>query len=60
MQYLRNDLEFSRGDSGCVVTRLFPAENSETAVRVELFDGDVEEIILLILLPAKKKARLGG
>ena len=56
MQYMRNDLEFSRGKfrvRGNI--DIFPAENSETAVRVELFDGAVEEIILFDLLLAKKR-----
>ena len=57
MQYLRNDLEFSRGKfrvRGDTID-IFPAESSETAVRVELFDGDVEEIILFDPLTGKEK-----
>ena len=46
MQYERNDFDFSRG---CFRVRgdiidIFPAENSETAIRVSLFD-DVIELI---------------
>src|SRR5687767_13553692 len=46
MQYQRNDLEFRRGlfrVRGDVLD-VFPAENSETAVRVTLFDDEVESI----------------
>lgn len=44
MQYERNDVEFSRGSfrvRGDIID-IFPAENSETAVRVSLFDDEVE------------------
>jgi excinuclease ABC subunit B len=46
MQYQRNELEFRRGVfrvRGDVID-IFPAENSETAVRVSLFDDEVESI----------------
>jgi excinuclease ABC subunit B len=46
MQYERNDVEFQRGVfrvRGDVLD-IFPAENSETAVRVSLFDDAVESI----------------
>ena len=46
MQYERNELEFRRGVfrvRGDVID-IFPAENSETAVRVTLFDDEVENI----------------
>src|SRR5688572_7471801 len=48
MQYDRNELEFGRGIfrvRGDVLD-IFPAENSETAVRVTLFDDEVEAIHL--------------
>ncbi len=46
MQYERNDFDFSRG---CFRVRgdvidIFPAENSETAIRVALFDDVIEGI----------------
>ena len=46
MQYTRNDFDFSRG---CFRVRgdiidIFPAENSETAIRVSLFDDVIESI----------------
>ena len=48
MQYDRNDFDFSRG---CFRVRgdvidIFPAENNETAVRVSLFDDEIETITL--------------
>ncbi|MEE9331169.1 MAG: excinuclease ABC subunit UvrB [Methylophilaceae bacterium] len=48
MQYDRNDIDFSRG---CFRVRgdiidIFPAENNETAVRLSLFDDEVEMISL--------------
>jgi excinuclease ABC subunit B len=46
MQYERNEFEFRRGTfrvRGDVVD-VFPAENSETAVRITLFDDEVESI----------------
>jgi excinuclease ABC subunit B len=48
MQYDRNDFDFSRGNfrvRGDVVD-IFPAENNETAVRLSLFDDEVESITL--------------
>jgi excinuclease ABC subunit B len=48
MQYERNDIEFQRGVfrvRGDVID-VFPAENSETAVRLTLFDDEVESIHL--------------
>jgi excinuclease ABC subunit B len=46
MQYERNDIEFQRGAFRVRGDTLdiFPAENSETAVRVSLFDDEVESI----------------
>jgi len=48
MQYQRNDMEFKRGVfrvKGDVID-IFPAEHAETAVRVSLFDDEVESISL--------------
>jgi excinuclease ABC subunit B len=48
MQYERNEFEFSRGTfrvRGDVLD-IFPAESSETAVRVSLFDDEVESMTL--------------
>ncbi|MCX7673161.1 MAG: excinuclease ABC subunit UvrB [Thiobacillaceae bacterium] len=46
MQYQRNELEFRRGTfrvRGDVID-VFPAEHAETAVRIELFDDEIESI----------------
>ena len=48
MQYDRNDFDFSRGNfrvRGDVID-IFPAENNETAVRLSLFDDEVDTITL--------------
>ena len=48
MQYERSELEFRRGTfrvRGDVLD-IFPAENSEVALRVNLFDDDVEQLTL--------------
>lgn len=48
MQYERNELEFKRGVfrvRGDVVD-VFPAENSEAAIRVSLFDDEVDSLSL--------------
>ncbi len=48
MQYQRNDMDFSRGTfrvRGDVLD-VFPAENSETAIRIELFDEEIDGLTL--------------
>jgi excinuclease ABC subunit B len=48
MQYKRSDIEFSRGSfrvRGDTID-VFPAEHSELAVRIELFDDEVETLQL--------------
>lgn len=48
MQYKRSDMEFRRGTfrvRGDTID-IFPSEHSETAVRIELFDGEVDEVSL--------------
>ena len=48
MQYQRNDTDFSRGNfrvRGDTID-VFPAEHSELAVRIELFDDEVESLQL--------------
>lgn len=48
MQYQRNEFEFTRGTfrvRGDVLD-VFPAENSETALRIALFDDEVESMAL--------------
>jgi len=48
MQYTRSDIDFKRGTfrvRGDVID-IFPAENAELAVRVEMFDDEVEHLTL--------------
>lgn len=48
MQYQRNEFEFARGTfrvRGDVLD-VFPAENSEIALRISLFDDEVESMVL--------------
>ncbi len=48
MQYDRNDFDFSRGSfrvRGDIID-VFPSENSETAVRISLFDEEIDSIQL--------------
>ncbi|MBL8384583.1 MAG: excinuclease ABC subunit UvrB [Burkholderiales bacterium] len=48
MQYVRNEMDFARGSfrvRGDIVD-IFPAEHSETAIRVGLFDDEVESLQL--------------
>ena len=48
MQYKRNDVDFSRGTfrvRGDTID-VFPAEHSELAIRIELFDDEVESLKL--------------
>jgi excinuclease ABC subunit B len=49
MQYTRNETDFSRGSfrvRGDVID-IFPAEHSELAIRIELFDDVIESLSLL-------------
>ncbi len=49
MQYTRNETDFSRGSfrvRGDVID-IFPAEHSELAIRIELFDDEIEALSLL-------------
>jgi excinuclease ABC subunit B len=49
MQYTRNEMDFSRGTfrvRGDTID-VFPAEHSELAVRIELFDDEIETLSLL-------------
>lgn len=55
MQYERNDMEFTRGHfrvRGDTID-VFPAENSELAVRINLFDDEIETIELFDPLTGK-------
>jgi excinuclease ABC subunit B len=60
MQYERNELDFQRGTfrvRGDVID-IFPAESSENAVRVTLFDDEVESIALFDPLTGHIQTRL--
>jgi excinuclease ABC subunit B len=60
MQYERNDIEFSRGVfrvRGDVID-IFPAENSETAVRISLFDDEVEGMSLFDPLTGRQLSKV--
>ncbi len=61
MQYSRNELEFKRGIfrvRGEVID-IFPAENSELALRVTLFDDEIESLMLFDPLTGRIQQRLG-
>ena len=60
MQYERNEIEFSRGTfrvRGDTVD-VFPAEHSELAIRIELFDDEVETLQLFDPLTGRIKSRI--
>ncbi len=60
MQYQRNDVEFSRGQfrvRGDTVD-IFPAEHSEMAIRVELFDEDIESLQLFDPLTGRIRQKI--
>ena len=61
MQYERNDTEFKRGVyrvRGDVID-VFPAENAENAIRITLFDDEVESLALFDPLTGHGKQKLG-
>ena len=60
MQYDRNDVDFQRG---CFRVRgdvidVFPAESAELAVRIELFDDEIEHLTLFDPLTGHLKQKL--
>jgi len=60
MQYERNDYEFKRGVyrvRGDVID-IFPAENAENAIRVTLFDDEVESLTLFDPLTGHTRQKL--
>ncbi len=60
MQYDRNEVDFSRGTfrvRGDTVD-VFPAEHSELAIRIELFDDEVETLQLFDPLTGRIKSRI--
>ncbi len=60
MQYQRNEFEFARGTfrvRGDVLD-VFPAENSETALRISLFDDEVESMKLFDPLTGQTRQKV--
>jgi excinuclease ABC subunit B len=60
MQYKRNEIDFSRGSfrvRGDTID-VFPAEHSELALRIELFDDEVESLQLLDPLTGRVRQKI--
>ncbi|MDE2416514.1 MAG: excinuclease ABC subunit UvrB [Burkholderiales bacterium] len=60
MQYQRNDMDFSRGTfrvRGDTID-IFPAEHSEMAIRLELFDDEIESLQLFDPLTGKIRQKI--
>ncbi|MDT7836108.1 excinuclease ABC subunit UvrB [Aquabacterium sp. OR-4] len=60
MQYSRNDVDFSRGSfrvRGDTID-VFPAEHSELAIRIELFDDEIESLSLLDPLTGRIRQKI--
>jgi excinuclease ABC subunit B len=60
MQYQRNDMDFSRGTfrvRGDTID-VFPAEHSEMAIRIELFDNDIESLQLFDPLTGRVRQKI--
>ncbi len=60
MQYQRNDMEFSRGKfrvRGDTID-VFPAEHSELAVRIELFDDEIDALMLFDPLTGRIRQKI--
>jgi excinuclease ABC subunit B len=60
MQYTRNEMEFGRGTfrvRGEVID-VFPAEHSELALRIELFDDEIETLALLDPLTGRIRQKI--
>jgi excinuclease ABC subunit B len=60
MQYTRNEIDFSRGSfrvRGDTID-VFPAEHSELAIRIELFDDEVESLQLFDPLTGRIRQKI--
>jgi excinuclease ABC subunit B len=60
MQYTRNEVDFGRGTfrvRGDTID-VFPAEHSELAIRIELFDDEVESLILFDPLTGRTRQKI--
>lgn len=58
MQYVRNDIEFIRGNfrvKGDIID-IFPAENSEEAIRLEFFGDEIDRVCLIDAITGKVNA----
>ena len=60
MQYERNEIEFKRGTFRVRGDTLdiFPAEHAEFAVRVSLFDDEIESIVMFDALTGRTKTKM--
>ncbi|MDQ8022158.1 MAG: excinuclease ABC subunit UvrB [Moraxellaceae bacterium] len=61
MQYERGDIDFTRGKfrvRGDIID-VFPAENAELALRIEMFDDEIEHLTLFDPLTGHMKQKLG-
>ena len=61
MQYQRNDMDFRRGTfrvRGDVID-IFPAEHAENALRVSLFDDQIEDLALFDPLTGQVRQKIG-
>ncbi|NDY91405.1 excinuclease ABC subunit UvrB [Ideonella livida] len=60
MQYTRNDMDFGRGTfrvRGDTID-VFPAEHSELAIRIELFDDEIDGLALLDPLTGRVRQKI--
>ena len=60
IQYMRNDMDFHRGTFRVRgdVLEIFPANNTDTAVRVEFFGDEIDRITEIDVLTGESKSRL--
>lgn len=60
IQYMRNDIDFHRGTFRVRgdVLEIFPANNTDTAVRVEFFGDEIDRITEIDVLTGEIKSRL--
>ena len=60
IQYMRNDMDFPRGTFRVRgdVLEIFPANNTDTAVRVEFFGDEIDRITEIDVLTGEIKSRL--
>ena len=60
IQYDRNDMDFKRGTFRvrCYVVEIFPAESSDTAIRVEFFGDEIDRILEIDVLTGEIRSSL--